>query len=713
MDKLSPCRISLILALLFVWCWGEAAACPNTIHSTCVTRSPIVDGRLEETWRQADSISAFIQLRPDQGEPISEPTTIWVLQDDQAIYFAFRCETPNRRPDCRITGRDAQEGDFVVVYLDTFKDKRNAYFFGVSAAGVQSDGRISQDGGYFDYSWDGVFYSKVMVSSRGYSVEMKIPWRQLRYNPNSSEWGVNLQRSIPRNGEEGYFAPLKLEEGFRISRFGSLDGIEPSTPGRGIELFPRSLFRYEKSYGEKESRFRLCGDLNWAVKPWLRLQVTSFPDFSQIEADPFALNLSKYELYFEERRPFFVEGAEYFEPPGGLMAQPLSLFYSRQVGRKLWEGSEVPVQVASRLTGNRGRMEFGVLLAVTGSKKHQSIWGLAEEKRASFSVNRLKFQLLSNFTLGLFHAGKYGAKSHNDVFSLDGAFLSPKIRWSYQIAQSNKDGRRDLAYSSSLLWMSPKFFFNATAQKIGDSFDVSEIGFVPWIGYRSVSFSLGPSFYPRRGAFVNWGLRLNGTISRELAERLYSRIYGISVEAYTRNNWGLSAGFDLGRQYELDGSYNPKSFHLSLLTDPTRALLFNLSLSSSYGYNYRRFYFARDAYVYSYLYLHPSRRWSFSLMANHWIEFDPERELEEMTTRLRPGIRFAMTKDMSLGVYEETVISNKIGAFSYRIGISFSYNFLPKSWLYAAINDLEYKKDGSLSSMERIVALKIKHLFFW
>ena len=100
-------------------------------------------------------------------------------------------------------------------------------------------------------------------------------------------------------------------------------------------------------------------------------------------------------------------------------------------------------------------------------------------------------------------------------------------------------------------------------------------------------------------------------------------------------------------------------------------------------------------------------------MANTWIELNPQRKLEEATTRLRPGVRFAITKDMNMGVYEETVMSNEIGAFSHRIGVSFTYNFLPRSWLYIAINDLEKREDGSFSSLERVVVLKIKHLFFW
>jgi len=171
--------------------------------------------------------------------------------------------------------------------------------------------------------------------------------------------------------------------------------------------------------------------------------------------------------------------------------------------------------------------------------------------------------------------------------------------------------------------------------------------------------------------------------------------------------------YNWGKEYELNSSYNPNSIYFPVSTNPARALTFNLSLASSNGYNYRRLYFARRANIYFYLYFRPSKRWSLSLMENNWIELTPDRELEEQTIRLRPGVRFNITKDINIGVYEETIISNKIGAFSHRIGVSFAYNFLPKSWLYLAINDLETKDEGVFSSQERIIALKAKYLFFW
>ncbi len=678
---------------------------------------PVIDGILEDVWKEADSTNKFTQLRPNEGKPLSEPTSVCVLQDEEGIYFAFRCQTKNRMPDCELCSRDNSCGDYVYVYLDTFKDKRSAYFFGVTAAGIQSDGVISEET-IFDWSWDAVFYSGVTVNPDGYTVEIKVPWRSLRYRKNLSEWGVNFERDIPSNAEEGYFAPFKLDQGFKVSKFKILSGVNPKNPEMGIEFYPRGLARYDKSYGEKETKLRLAADFNWSIKPWLKLQSTLFPDFAQIESDPFALNLSKYALYFEDKRPFFVEGAEYFKPPGG--ASALDLFYSRQIGKRLPDGSEVPFDFGARLTGRTKKIELGILAARTGKQEYQGFFGPEEEKDAYFLVDRFKLQIFKNSTLGFLYAGKHSQRLHNQVYSLDGSLrFSDETLWEFQLAKAPNNGKKDFAWSSRFGWYPRNFTVSVNSEVVDQSFDVSEIGFVPWLGNKSFDISLGPRFYPPKGRFYYLSFNLGGTLSRERNEKEWSKIISFSSQGLTRNNWMISLSFNVGRIYELviftDSAftYNPESFYFYLCSNTFRPFYFSFSFSTSYSYNYYRMYFARSGYGNIYLNFEPSKRLSLFLSCNNWIEWDPQKKLEEITTRLRPGIWWGITKEMKLSIYVESVRTDKLGFFSHRLGISYAYNFLPKSWIYLAFNDLENKREKKFVSLERILAFKIKYLYFW
>ena len=677
---------------------------------------PVIDGILEDVWHQADSAYQFIQYQPYEGKPLSEPTVAYFLQDDKALYVAFRCETNGRKPDCVSGAREVQSGDVVIVYFDTFFDRRNAYQFSVNCAGVPGDAIISANGAEENRSWDGVFSSAAQVDSLGYAVEMAIPWSTFRFDKNATIWGVNLERRIPRNEEEGYFAPVGQDEAFTVSNFARLENVHPTRPSKGIEFFPRSFYRTEKSYGEKSSKFQPAADINWAITPEIRLQSTFNPDFSQVEADPFAVNLSKYALYFGEKRPFFVEGQEYFEPSGSVMAGQFELFYSRQVGKKLPDGSEVPFETGARIIGKTGKIEFGSLVCKTGRHSYEGWLGPTEEPSAVYTVDRLNYQPFTHTTVGMLYAGKYSNDFRNDVISLDGSTSTSTFEFTYQLANSYYDGISDWAFNSYLGWHGLRnFSLRASAQTIGDNFDVSEIGFVPWNGYRGYSVSMGPVIYPKSGPIKYGAARVYADFSRDFQEEHYSQGYDFSLSASLRNGWGLTVSRGIGREYERDDSYNPKSLYASVGTDMSRRFRATSSYYTCYRYNYRRGYFARNESVSLYTSLRVSKKFSVSLSGNTWIEHKPDGSIEETTYRLRPTVFFSPMTGMSFSLYEETPIVDGEGVLSIRIGVSFKYNFLPKSWIYIAYNDYQWRRseDGVFDPQQRVFAVKVKHLFAW
>jgi len=491
--------------------------------------------------------------------------------------------------------------------------------------------------------------------------------------------------------------------------------VHPTRQSLGIEFFPRSFYRTEKSYGEKSSKFQPAADFNWAITPEVRLQSTFNPDFSQVEADPFAINLSKYALYFDEERPFFIEGQEYFEPSGSVMADQLELFYSRQVGKKFSDGSEVPLEIGARTIGKTGKIEFGSLVCKTGRQAYEGYLGPAMEPSAVYAVDRLNYQVFSHTTVGMLYAGKFTDDFRNDVISIDGSTSTSRFEFTYQAANSYHDGMSDWAFNSFLFWGLRTFSLRTAAQIIGDKFDVSQIGFVPWNGLRSYSVSMGPVIYPKSGPIKYGATRIAADFVRELGEEDYSNGYTFLLEAALRNGWGLGVSRTVGREYELDERYNPKSFSVNVSTDMSRRFRVMSSYYTSFRYNYRLHYFARSEYVNLYALLRASKRLSFSLSGNSWTEHNPDGEVEEITYRLRPRVYLSPIKGMSLSLYEETPITKSKGVRSIRIGVSYKYNFLPKSWIYIAYNDYQWRRneDGVFEPLERVFAVKVKHLFAW
>ena len=705
-------RVDALSALFLIAALVQGRAAVADLAVPYVSVPPVVDGIMEDVWHEADSIDAFIQQQPYEGQPISAPTRAYVLQNDAGLFFAFRCETPGRTPDCPPGPRGSQEGDYVSVFLDTFHDRTNCYHLSVNCAGIQADEIISADGRASNFSWDGIFTTAVVFDSIGYTVEMEIPWGTLRYANGKDVWGVNLARAIPRGGEIAYAAPVRLNEGFRVSRFMQLSGLKLQVRTHGIEFYPQGFFRTEKSYGERSETWHPATDLNWALTPWWRLQSTFNPDFSQVEADPFALNLSKYGLFFDEKRLFFVEGDEYFQPSGGVMADMLQIFYSRQVGMKLPDGAEVPIHAGGRTTVKIKNHEVAALFAQTGAKSYEGFAGPDREPAAAFAVARMNLRVATPTTAAVTFAGKFSDSTTNSVLALDGTTNEDTWQFTYQLARSEMESEADWAFKSYVSYLPGKFSVSARTTVIGDRFDVSDIGFVPWFGLRSYSVSAGPVVYPDSGLFVYGALRLTAGVSRELGEARYSNSYTLQLEGALRNNWGFGASAQRGREYEIAGAYNPRAWSVFIQTDVSRRTWLSLSYYSVFQYNYLRDYFGRSDFANLYSSWRPSKRFSVFLGGSAWVERRPNGGIEEITWRLRPGISYALARGMDVRLYEETPIRKTTGVVSFRLGFSYSYNFAPKSWLYLAINDWQRRDsdNGRYVPQQRVLAVKIKYL---
>lgn len=353
----------------------------------------VIDGLLDDKAWQRPGIGGFTQSDPQDGQPATEETEVWVAYDDKALYAAARCR--DSKPDhiIRLLGRrDSDvESDWFYFAVDPYYDKRTGYMFCVNPAGSIMDLALSNDVND-DSSWDGVWESQAAVGADGWTVEMRIPFNQIRF-PKKDEyvWGVNFTRIIQRKNERATFAWTAKSEMAFVSKFARLEGIRGISPGVHMEIMPyvtgQAQFRPEEAGNPFETGRKTAGngglDLKIGLKSNLTLDATVNPDFGQVEVDPASVNLTAFETYYEEKRPFFIEGASIFNGfgRGGVYfnanidwPQP-RLFYSRRIGREprgtpsadgfVSLPDRSTILGASKLTGKLGTWNVGFINALT------------------------------------------------------------------------------------------------------------------------------------------------------------------------------------------------------------------------------------------------------------------------------------------------------------------------------------------------------------
>ena len=272
---------------------------------------PVIDGVLdEEAWAQAVVMTDFVQFEPLRGQAASRSTEVRILFDSSSVYIGFRMLEPDP-PTAELTRRDANllTDDAAIVVLDTYRDRQSGYVFAVNPLGTQMDGRIASDGREVDYTWDGEWSAASMRTDSGWDVEIAVPLTSLRYSAGEDRvWGLNVGRSRRRNLEVSFWSG-PLENVFRVSGAGRLEGLDLPAPARRAQVIPYGLSQMEQG---AETQWDAGGDLRYRITPAVTLDATVNPDFATVEADQEQVNLTRFELSLPEKRPFFLEGSELF-----------------------------------------------------------------------------------------------------------------------------------------------------------------------------------------------------------------------------------------------------------------------------------------------------------------------------------------------------------------------------------------------------------------
>ena len=407
--KLNQAALSLLILCSagFHSLLGQAAE--KIILVSRLDAPPIIDGRLEDgCWKTISSVSGFFQHDPINGAPASEETLVWTAYDQKNIYFAFLMK--DSRPDqiwAELTPRnDYENNDSITLILDTYHDNRTSISFTVNPKGVQKN------------SVETIWKSEATLGPDGWAAEMAVPFKSLRFSPTGSQvWGVNFQRYLHRLNETDFWTDVSRDKPL-LQQMGDLQGLSGIRPGYNLEFFPYAGLRSTRWEGTKDDKFAAGLDIKYGILPNLYLDVTAGPDFSEVESDPFLYQLSPYENYFQENRPFFTEGSRYFQmtTEGESYHEPVAnFFYSRRIGNP---------RLAAKLSGKTGGFAFGILGALNQ----------AEDGDEFFSVVRVQKDIFQNSQVGLYYAGMTSPRDANRNIALDYSFNFKDI---YYVRGSN------------------------------------------------------------------------------------------------------------------------------------------------------------------------------------------------------------------------------------------------------------------------------------
>jgi hypothetical protein len=724
MPRQSFVLISLVFCSLttFATVHAEHPVDPETGRKSVTIRftetAPDIDGFIEDVWEQADSAYDFIQFVPYEGAEPAERTAAYVLQDDENLYVAFRCYADSTKPIACLTADE----DYIVVALDPFWSRSTAYFFFVYASGYIEDGWTLDNGAVNDGSWEGIWYRGVQIFDDRWEVEVKIPFKSIRYKKGLDRWGIEFVRYMACGKEMDFWNDYPQVEGPMVSRYGSLSGIDPRATGYYFELYPEGFLRYDKymegtDYDERVKP-RMSLNLKWDITPQTTLNATAYPDFAQIESDPFELNLERYPVHFDERRPFFIEGMDIFRMSrfGPGFFEPLELFYSRRIGRTI-DGDAVDILGGLKVTHKTEDWNLGALGAYTDEYVESDS---VIEPRRGFGVLKAKRRIFENSDIGLLFSGTYAnEEDYNYTLGFDGVYRKGYTQWILQGAVSERNEKRGWALNSGVFGMLGNFLTGATVEIIQDSFDVGDVGFVPWAGLKKFFAMSGPHWTFHKGALRTLYVAPGVYISQEPGDTNWSTVGYFYVEPDFRNDWGIDLQLYAGRLFEADTNYFYRRMQLEV-HGQIRGNHLNFGNDYRYGFNYRRGFLAYQgaSWIATGQTIIPEL--TVNLNAGMWVEWDESGSLLAITPQITPWIFVRFNSDMELKIMNEFVLTmpeartSDAEWLSNRFSLYFSWRFKPKSWIYFAINDYRVQDaNGDLTLLNRIGAIKVKYLIYF
>jgi hypothetical protein len=544
----------LLLAALATPIRAQQAARPSrTLRALSIKQRIVLDGVLDEdAWKQAEVAGGFVQFEPNTGQPATESTDVRVAFDATTLYIGAYLH--DREPSKAVVNeirkdfKEEDQDDFEVI-LDTFLDRHNGYVFITNVEGAKLDRQVAGEGREINGSWDAVWDVKTKRVADGWTVEMAIPFRSLRYDPKGDgTWGINFSRRIRRKNEVTMWAPIPREYNItRLSLAGDLVGVKPEGESRDLRVKPYLLARSVRDVGIKDYTAQGDGgtDIKAGLTRSLTLDVTLNPDFAQVEADEQTVNLTQFSQFFPEKREFFLEnsGTFYvgdaarsnraFVPP--TPDEDLLLFFSRRIGLTP-TGQRVRIPGGARLTGSIGSLGIGALAMQTER--------LGATPANRYTTLRLKKNLAPGSDIGFMYQGREATDSagnYNRAFGGDANIrFFKQVDWNSFAVLSETPGKKvgEYTWRTSLNYEGQFVHVKAAALEIGDGFQDDL------------------AYYRRTGVrkwFIDWGLRPRPQWWKERGVRelhphitynYYTGLAGntIGKSLHSANSWFFSGG---------------------------------------------------------------------------------------------------------------------------------------------------------------------------
>ncbi|MDE2834808.1 MAG: DUF5916 domain-containing protein [Bacteroidota bacterium] len=566
---------------------------PDCILTASPTRGSIViDGVLDEAaWTQAAVATDFMQYSPNEGEPATQRSNVRILYGEHSVYisaYLFDTEPSGIR---RILGRrdEFNQADWFIASIDSYYDRKTAYNFAVSAAGVQADGVYSGNrwrggggGGFdFDTSWDAVWRSAVRQVDDGWIVEMRIPYSMLRFSDSRVQrWGINFRRVIPRLSEidDWVLIPRTERSSGTVAQYGTLEGIIDIQPHRNFQVTPYTVTDLRSEEGDvantavRSTNLDVGGDVKVGLSTNLTLDATINPDFGQVDADPAELNLTAFETFFRERRPFFTEGVQIFEfelDRGG------SLLYTRRIGAR------APILGAAKLSGRTGRgMSVGLFGATTGDNFRPD---------NNYGVGRIQQQIGELSSIGAMTTF-YAADSRQSLaggVNWDMRFLDNRYKFDGQFSGTSRsdDGVLEQGIALAAGFDRQRSVWNLSSgfTMVSDNFNPNDVGrlrqnnYINFFGGTSHQINRGNPFGPfrRASAFLYAG---SGYSYRDLLHNGFGFFFNSDwttkgfreIEIGSRSDY-LVGGYDVTETRGLDPRARPSELQVDFgFTTDTR-----------------------------------------------------------------------------------------------------------------------------------------------
>ena len=581
-----------------------------------------INGRLDDpAWETVAFQGDFRQREPDEGEPATERTEIGILWDEQNIYFGIKCyDSEPEHIIAREMRRDeiVDDDDYFEMIIDTYHDKRSGYYFITNPHGSKREALMANEGRDYNPNWDGVWSCKAQVNEEGWFLEIAIPWKTLRFSvQDSSVWGFNCARMIRRKNEHVHWQLIPRDLGrvgmFRVSEAGTIQGLTGLKMGGNLEFLPYFLGGLEDDLNTDFKTDRL-GDIGLdakiALTANLALDLTVNTDFAQVEADQEQVNLTRFSLYYPEKREFFLEGNETFSFGGGGFrhwhgpSPDMNLFYTRRLG--LVDGHEARIIAGAKMVGKIGRYRIGVMNILTDDVSYASDGDETVKVSATnFSVIRLSRDVLRRGSVGLMLLNKEETRTDHynrslgidtnlplsDYFTvsgyLAGTFGPERVEYGVSENMNTKNiaGKLSLDYNSDL-WQ-----FSTSFQDMGERFN-PEMGFNLRTDYRLVKASLDYSPRPDNSRVIRqFGYQIDGNYRFDHDNTMLDSEIGASYSIEFQNSARFSIGMNRNKEYiDYDwevregyliptGTYSGFDYSTHMESDKSRSIAGDINLS--------------------------------------------------------------------------------------------------------------------------------------